>query len=68
MKTKDRFLAVVEAVIWYCFIYYLIYAIKNPVELWQSALVLLILAYLGTILCPWMQNSDAWKRMLGKKE
>ena len=67
MKAGVWFWAIVEAVIWYGFIYYLLYAIKNPVDLWQSALTLLVLAYLGTIACPWVRNSNRWKRMLGKK-
>ena len=67
MKSKDWFLAVVEAVIWYGFIYYLLYTIKNPADLWQSALILLGLAYLGTISCPWLRNTEAWKRMWKKR-
>ena len=68
MKSKDWFWAIVEAVIWYGFIYYLLYAIKNPVGLRQSALVLLVIGYLGTIACPWLRNTEGWRRMLGKKE
>ncbi len=68
MKAKDWFWAIVEAVIWYVFFYYLLYAIKNPVDLWQSALVLLVLVYLGMIACPWVHNTLAWKRMVGKGE
>ena len=67
MKTSVWFWGVVEAIIWYGFIFYLLYALKNPVELWSSSAVLLILAYLGTIACPWVRNTDAWQRMIGKK-
>lgn len=63
MKTKNWYLAIRKAVIWYSFIYYLLYAIKNSVELWQAALILLALAYLGTITCPLI---EAWKRMWRK--
>ncbi len=63
MKTKNLFFGAVEGVIWFAFIYYLLYAIKNPVELWQASLILLVLVYLGTISCPLVRSTDAWKRM-----
>ncbi len=66
MKAKNLFWAMVEAVIWYVFIYCFIYAIKNPVEIWQYALVLLVLGYAGTIACPWVRSTDAWRRMWDK--
>ncbi len=67
MKTKNLFWGVVEAVIWFTFIYYLLYAIKNPVELWKASLILLVLMYLGMASCPWIRNSDAWKKMFNNK-
>jgi len=66
ITTENWFLAIVEAMLWYGFIYYLLYSIKNPVNLAQSALILLIIAYVATLACPWFRNTDAWKRMLGK--
>ena len=66
MKAQDWFWVVVEAIIWYGFFYYLLYAIQNSTTLWQSALVLLILVYLGIIACPWVRNTEAWKKMWGK--
>ncbi len=67
MKPKDWFLAIVEAALWYWFTYYLLYSIKNPVELWQSALVLLVTAYLAVLVCPWVRHTDAWRKMTGKE-
>jgi len=67
MKTVNWFWAAVEAILWYGFIYYLLYAIKNPVNLAQSALILMVIGYAGTLACPWFRNTDAWKRMMGKK-
>ncbi len=67
MKKSILFWGVIEAVIWYGFIYYLLYAIKNPIELWLSSAILLALMTLGTMACPWVHNSDAWLRMMGKK-
>ncbi len=70
MKTSVWLWGIVETVIWYGFIYYLLYVLQNPAEvsLWFASAVLLILAYLGTVSCPWVHNSDAWQRMLGKKD
>ncbi len=65
MKPKDRFLAVIEIILWYVFIYYLLYTIKNPVDLRWSALVLLVVSYLIMLVCPWVRHSSAWKKMWG---
>ena len=67
MNTKDWLLAGFEAIVWYGFIYYLIYAIKNPVNLYTSALILLVLAYIGTISCPWFRRTKAFKELIGNK-
>ncbi|HJO14642.1 MAG TPA: hypothetical protein QGG70_01170 [Candidatus Pacearchaeota archaeon] len=50
---KENLMYAIEAVIWFFFIYYFLYTIKNPVNLWVSALILLVLGYIGTITCPW---------------
>ena len=63
MKAKDWFLSVVEAAAWYGFIYYGLYSIKNPVNLFVSALVLTVLMYIGTIACPWFRKTKAWKEL-----
>ncbi|NOY15238.1 MAG: hypothetical protein GXP43_03405 [bacterium] len=67
MKAETWFWGIVEAVLWYGFIYYLLYSIKNPVELWKSALVLMVLSYLAILACPWFRQTDAWKRLKGEK-
>ncbi len=66
MSTKNWFLAVIEAIVWFGFIYYLLYSIKNPVNLWMSAVILLALFYIGTLLCPWFRQTKAFKDMLKK--
>ncbi len=66
MKTIDWLWAGIESVLWYSFIYYLLYSVKNPVNLWQSSLVLLVLSYLAIMACPWVRHSNAWKKMWGK--
>lgn len=67
MKKSVWIWGIIEAVIWYGFIYYLLYSLKNPVDLWFSSLVLLILVFAGTMACPWVHNSSAWRRMVGKE-
>ena len=67
MNKKDWLLAGLEAVIWYLFIYYALYSVKNPVNLRVSALVLLVLAYVGTIACPWFRRTKAFREMMGQK-
>ena len=66
MNAKDWFLTGIEILVWYGFIYYLLYSIKNPVNLFVSTLILLVLVYIGTISCPWFRKTDAFKRMLKK--
>lgn len=67
MKPKDKFLAVVEAALWYVVTYYTLYSIKNDVNLYQSALIILVLAYLAAWACPLIRHSEPWKRTFGKK-
>ena len=64
MDAKDWSLAVFEAIIWYGFIYYFLYSIKNPVNLYVSALVLIVLIYIGTISCPWFRRTQAFKELV----
>ena len=66
MDAKDWVLTGVETLAWYGFIYYALYSIKNPVNLFVSALTLLVLAYIGTISCPWFRRTEAFKKMLEK--
>ena len=64
MKTKNWFLVIFEAIVWYGFVYYLLYSIKNSVNLYISSLVLLTLIYVGTISCPWFRNTKAFKKII----
>jgi hypothetical protein len=67
MKKSDLLRGILEAGVWYVFIYYFLYVLKNPVELWLAALVLLVLAYVGFWVCPWIRYMDSWRRMMGKE-
>jgi hypothetical protein len=57
-----------EAIVWYLFINVLLVSIKYEVTIWYSSLILLILAYLGTYLCPWFRETAAYKRMVKAKK
>lgn len=65
MNLKNKFFAVVEAVLWYLFAYYAVYAVKNPVHIGLSALVLVVLAYGAAVACPILRNSSGWRRVYG---
>ena len=66
MRTKDFLLAVVEAVLWYGFIVFALYSVKNPVNLYQSALILLVVGYLAAWACPLVRHSSGWRRTFNK--
>ena len=63
MEFKSLVLGIVEAVIWYFFLWYFLSVLKKDRNLWVAALILLILAYLGFVTCPWIRETDAWKRL-----
>jgi len=45
-----------EAIIWFFFVYYLLYSIKTPgINLWTSSLILLALGSAGIMACPWIR-------------
>tara|TARA_Y100000310_G_C20651012_1_gene799438 strand:+ start:1195 stop:1386 length:192 start_codon:yes stop_codon:yes gene_type:complete len=57
-------LAIGEAVVWVLFVYYLLFSIKNEVNLWYSAVILVALCYLAFYLCPWFRETNAYKKMM----
>lgn len=65
MNLKNKIFAVIEAILWYCFAYYALYAVKNPVDISQSALILVVLVYGAAVACPILRNSSAWRRTYG---
>ena len=58
MNSKEGLMYVVEAIIWFFFIYYLLFAIKSGINLWIDSFVLLVLAYLGVLSCPWLYKFE----------
>ena len=67
MKKNDLLSGILEAGIWYIFIYYFLYVLKNSVELWLASLVLLALTYAGFFACPWFRHTDSWRQMMKKE-
>ncbi|MFB6181579.1 MAG: hypothetical protein ABEJ24_01650 [Candidatus Magasanikbacteria bacterium] len=69
MSTKDWLLSIVEAVLWFGFIYFWLYVIKHPTSqlpgdsLVLSSLILLAIAYAAILSCPWFRNTQAWKKL-----
>jgi len=68
MKPKDWFLWVVEAILWYAALYLAFYTIKSDVNLFQNALIILILAYGASVACPLIRHSGAWKATWQKND
>ena len=68
MNSKDLVRGIAEAVVWYAFIVYLLYALTNPVDIFVSGLILLALMYLGVWICPWVRHTAAWRQMTGKEQ
>ena len=67
MKNSDWLRAILEAIAWFAFTYYFIFVIKNPVEIWKAAAILVGLAYLAILICPWVRYTSGWRKMTGKE-
>ncbi|MGE0207490.1 MAG: hypothetical protein AB7R69_06605 [Candidatus Babeliales bacterium] len=67
MKTKDWFLALVEACAWYGFIYTILYSIKHDVNLYASTFVIIVFMYVASIACPVVRHLQAWKDLWKEK-
>ncbi len=63
MKTTDLISLVVSVVVWYGLIYYLLYALKNPVDLAAAALILLVLGIIGTATSPLINRKEECKQV-----
>jgi len=67
MNLRNKFFSLIEAVLWYAFAYYALYAVKNPVDLGKAALILVALAYGAAVACPIFRNSLGWRRTWGQQ-
>jgi hypothetical protein len=63
MELKNILFGIVEAMIWYLFLWYFLTTLKKDHNLWLAALVLLVLAYLGFVTCPWIRETRAWQNL-----
>ena len=45
-------LTLVNALVWYIFICYLLYSIRHKVSIYKSGFILLVLCYIGIATCP----------------
>ncbi|QEG35897.1 hypothetical protein [Bythopirellula goksoeyrii] len=64
MELKHIVLGLLEAVVWYFFIYYWLDTLRKPSRnLWIASAVLLALFYLGLVLCPWVRHTPAWQQL-----
>ena len=61
MVLRDWLLSLCEGLSWFLFFYYLIYSIKYPVILWQSALILVFFVYIIGLFRPVIKFTDIWK-------
>jgi formate hydrogenlyase subunit 3/multisubunit Na+/H+ antiporter MnhD subunit len=67
MSAYNTVLAIVESVIWYFFIWYLLDTTrKKDRNLWVAAFILLALGYLGFVACPWVRETRAWEQLTGR--
>ena len=67
MNSKDLFWGAIEAIAWILFIYAILYSIKNPVNLWISAIFIVALAYFAAIACPIFRQTKAFKEVYKRK-
>ncbi len=64
MEIKHILLGLLEGVVWYFFIFYLLDTIKKPGRnLWIASAILLALFYFGFVLCPWVRHSPGWQQL-----
>lgn len=63
MSTVEILFAIVEAALWYAFLWFLLDAIRNNRNLWLASLYLLVTTYLGFVACPWVRDTRAWERL-----
>ncbi|MFH5805477.1 hypothetical protein [Alienimonas sp. DA493] len=54
---------VLEAVLWYFFLWFALDSIKRGRPPWLAAVILLALGYAAFVACPWVRDTDAWERL-----
>ena len=64
MTFHNWILTALEALFWYGFLSYGMYAIKHQINPWVSGFILLVFLYGAVISSPFVRQTDAWKKML----
>ena len=67
MNTKDKFFGVIEFILWILFVYAILYSIRNPTNIWMSALIIVVLGYCAAIACPMIRQSKAFRQVYKRK-
>lgn len=55
---------IIELIIWYCFAYLVLFAIKNQVHIGWTAFIIVILASLGLFASPLTRHLSIWNKIL----
>ena len=63
MDYSTALTGLVEAVLWYFFLWFGLDSIQKKRNSWMAAGVLLLLAYGAFVLCPWVREHPAWQRI-----
>ncbi|PHQ35062.1 MULTISPECIES: hypothetical protein [Rhodopirellula] len=62
MTTWHLLIGILEAIVWYFFIWYLLSTLRaKERNLWLASFVLLMLAYVAFALCPWLRHTERWQ-------
>ena len=64
MNAMQIITAVLEAVLWYFFLWVALDAVRNKRNIWIASLCLLVLGYLAFIACPWIRETRAWEQLM----
>lgn len=66
MSLKNIVLTIIDLAVWYFFVWYWLYCIKNAVFLPVSSGMLILMAVLGVVLCPLFYKSEVWRKLREK--
>jgi len=64
MGTFAIITAVIEAILWYFFLWVGLDTIHNKRNIWLASLLLLVLGYAAFIACPWVRETRAWEQFI----
>ena len=56
-KSETWFLALISTAVWYVFTVFVLYAIKNEIDIFVAAFLILVLGITGFLTCPLLGSS-----------